>query len=322
MKNHCYLHSCNKNIQLQILKEMIDNLKIADLYSHLDSINICLVGLTNQSIINNLKNYDQKINICFYNPNPLLYQYPCLHSLWERCQNETNCNILYMHTNGENSLNYNVQHEWRNYMQYNLVYNYKICLERLYNYDTVGSELLITRGQYAGNFWWAKGSYIKQLKNPNIYLNDKKFYEIIGSSSLVPNKNYAELWLLKDFELHEPKVFNFLHIADSKSNKPKSSEDKDLEDQKLLYYNQLRKQNIISKKEYCQYSNQQGYVCNQEQPTNLNHDPKIKNEINSYILNNQQKEKDLNLELGKSTISNKVKFESSPNKISSKIKII
>ena len=112
-----------------------------------------------------------------------------------------------MHTKGANTPNYESEHEWRKYMQYYLVNNFRICLNKLSKYDTVGCELS-KNGHYSGNFWWATGNYIKQLKDPFIYLNDTKYYIQEFQNTNIPNRFYAELWLLKDYLLQEPKSYN------------------------------------------------------------------------------------------------------------------
>lgn len=264
MKNHCYIHACNKTIGLNILKEMIDHLKTSNLYSELETINICLVGITPKETIQSLKDYDLKINICFYNPNPKLFEYPCLNSLWQSCQNDSECNILYMHTKGANSPQYEGEHEWRKYMQYYLVDNFKLCLDYLKNFHTVGCELHRDKF-YAGNFWWAQGEYIKQLKDPFIYLNDFKHYTQDPNGNFIPNRFFAESWLLQDYQNTKPKFYNLINTGASRTNKISLSDYKDSENPQLFYYNQLRKQNMINKQEYCQFVKEEyNYSCNNQ----------------------------------------------------------
>lgn len=324
MKNHCYIHACNKTIGLQILKEMIDYLKVSELYSQLNTINICLVGHTHQTIIENLKNYDCKINLCFYNPNPKLFEYPCLNCLWKRCQTEPDCNILYMHTKGANTPYFEAEHEWRKYMQYYLVNNYKICLSKLNSYDNVGCELS-NNGHYSGNFWWSTGRYINQLKDPFIYLNETKYYIKESQNVSIPNRFYAELWLLKDYLSTKPKSYNLFRTGASKVKKISKSDYIDSENPRLFYYNQLRKLNIITKKEYCEYVNKNCKYSNElidnsgsskqtilpsseilNNNLNIENNEIIKNDEN--IKNNQNIENYLNTEDYQSNEDNKTKF--------------
>ncbi len=52
---------------------------------------------------------------------------------------------------------------WRNYMEFFLLKEYKVCIRLLEQYDTVGVNF---RGDhYSGNFWWARGDYYLTLPN-------------------------------------------------------------------------------------------------------------------------------------------------------------
>jgi hypothetical protein len=83
--------------------------------------------------------------------------------------------VCYMHHKGISSNH----HEWRRYMQYWNIEKWKECIQHLdEGYDTCGASFLtadspsLTCGPYpiyAGNFWWAKASYLRKcriLKTP------------------------------------------------------------------------------------------------------------------------------------------------------------
>lgn len=257
MKNVCYLHACNINFGLDILKSMIDHLKKSNLYDILESINICLVGYTLPSIIENLKNYDTKISLCFYNPNPKLYEYPCLNKLWEKSKEE-DCNILYMHTKGANSINDEKENEWRKYLLYFMVDKFEDCLTRInnYNFDTVGCDM-IKNVHYAGNFWWSKSSYIRKLDSPMKYLNNIEFYNKISENNYSINRFHAENWLLSNKNVKSSNLISLnLNNLSFKKKKINFSDYKDGNSPEILYLNNLRKLNIIGEKKYLDLVNE------------------------------------------------------------------
>lgn len=269
MKNICYIHVCNINLGLQILKSMIDYIKNSNLYNLLESINICLVGNTSIFIIENLKKYDKKINFCFYNPNPKLYEYPCLNCLWELSK-DTNCNILYMHTKGANSLNDDHENEWRKYLLYFMVDKFQDCLKKInyFGYDTVGCDM-IKNVHYAGNFWWAKSSYIKTLNCPLKYLNNLEFYNKISNNIYKVNRYYAENWLLSNKEVKSYNLISLnLNNLNFKQKKINLSDYRDGNNPQILYLNNLRKLNLISKKQYSDLVNKIN-KCNSNDTINL-----------------------------------------------------
>lgn len=87
--------------------------------------------------------------------------------------------ILYLHTKGASKLeevNYSNIVDWRNLLMYfNVVHVKTIFAAFKTNYNTFGCLLKRIAGFdtsiYDGNFWWAKGSYIKTLNFNSIRKN-------------------------------------------------------------------------------------------------------------------------------------------------------
>lgn len=84
--------------------------------------------------------------------------------------------FLYIHTKGvsaKHATNDNV-YWWRTWMEYNLMYKFKECLEALdkVNIVGVGYTTKMIGPHFSGNFWWTKGSYFNTLpKHENGSLN-------------------------------------------------------------------------------------------------------------------------------------------------------
>ena len=91
--------------------------------------------------------------------------------------------VLYLHTKGVtryNTTQYTIHNqtfminelyqnivEWRDLMEYHLIKNYRECIKLLndktQHIDAVGVNYCTNPPHFSGNFWWAKGSYLKTL---------------------------------------------------------------------------------------------------------------------------------------------------------------
>jgi hypothetical protein len=89
--------------------------------------------------------------------------------------------ILYFHSRGSSrtwSCNTTVpSDQWTMCMEYYLLTNYDKVVEKLHNYYTVGLEMFshsnridsssdVSVWHYSGNFWWARASWISNLRDP------------------------------------------------------------------------------------------------------------------------------------------------------------
>ena len=104
------------------------------------------------------------------------FEFTTLFKLKNDCkENKEDFHALYLHSKGswhQSDANRN----WRNYMQYFCIERWKDCVEKLdEGYETCGAgymreeENVPSYNFYAGNFFWAKSSYInrcRDLKTP------------------------------------------------------------------------------------------------------------------------------------------------------------
>lgn len=117
-----------------------------------------------------------------------------LKFLWDVCQTE-DCNVLYLHSKGTSRGELPNITSWIDFMEYFCIEQYKMCLEKLQNYDTCGVELWdLFMNHYSGNFWWATSDYIKTRDRYDYNKCPKK--EWWGDSVLWGEKSYCEFWLL------------------------------------------------------------------------------------------------------------------------------
>lgn len=90
--------------------------------------------------------------------------------------------VLYVHTKGVATPQ---AHQggatWRQYMSWGCIHRWRECVKMLEDHDTAGVLLVDKPGMwgprigadkfYAGNFWWARGDYVKLLDRPEVSKN-------------------------------------------------------------------------------------------------------------------------------------------------------
>lgn len=96
-----------------------------------------------------------------------------------------NDKILYIHSKGVTRSNHDHHAikcilDWRNCMEYWLIYNHEQCIKLLDEYDTVGiNHIMLPKPHYSGNFWWTTAKYYNTLSdtidysdhiNPELYI--------------------------------------------------------------------------------------------------------------------------------------------------------
>ena len=127
-KNICFIHSCHlKNKGLKRLEYLIDKIKTTGLIQRLETIYINNIGIPIQENI-----YGDKFKICNYSDNPALYEIPTINKIHQFSKENTNCNILYLHTKGISyDDNNQKENDWIDMMLYFLVEKFELCLEKL-----------------------------------------------------------------------------------------------------------------------------------------------------------------------------------------------
>ena len=108
-----------------------------------------------------------------------------LYDMWKFCKANPDYNILYFHAKGVSRsdpepIKTNVT-LWRKYLEHFNFFRWQDCMTLLKYHDTVGTEweneARIAESTerapcYAGNFWWAKASYINKLDPDFLYVNN------------------------------------------------------------------------------------------------------------------------------------------------------
>jgi hypothetical protein len=100
--------------------------------------------------------------------------------------------FLYIHSKGVSRVDNKTNiMDWRNVMEYFLIYQYKKCVFELNEYDTVGINF-IPNFHYSGNFWWTTGKYYKTLplKVPGDHYTAAEDYLIKSNPNVKPREMF------------------------------------------------------------------------------------------------------------------------------------
>lgn len=190
-----------------IFEEQVQILQSTGIYDAADYIHIGING--NEELPYHLT----KINRIRRNERNDL-EADTLHDMWKFCQANPDYSVLYLHAKGVTWSKQGYEGEgypgatrdnvdmWRHYLQHFVFHKWEKCIENLKWYDCVGTEWedVASVGNetyylphYAGNFWWARASYISRL-DPSFLYQDSPHPRWLG-----------EFWI----GTGKPKYFNY-----------------------------------------------------------------------------------------------------------------
>jgi hypothetical protein len=227
IKLKCYYHIfCTQDpIILQIVDEQLDTIKHSSLYNKFDVINCCVTG-------NHLQNYNlvlEKLNTRCKESNGKIrihksvfgdtsYERFTLKSIKDDPDLNENTYILYIHSKGVTRQDVPVLiTKWRKCLMHFLVTKGERCINMFIKqpYDTVGifhipqsKDISPDGAYYAGNMWWARGSYLRKLFSK--FTIGEKYYDT-EQFLFKDNPHFCNLynwnWNLQPVEEH-----NYSHI--------------------------------------------------------------------------------------------------------------
>jgi hypothetical protein len=195
---YIFFHFCPKSTNnidhINIINEQINNLVISGLYDYSTKI---LYGCNCKDCDIFLDNYLQKYSkfkklnnaIC---PNKKSYENITINSMLEFSKkNKKEFYGLYLHTKGTSSGNNKAVSNWRNFMMFYLVNNYKLCIDILNRgFYTCGVNYLNYPKHYSGNFFWFNSNYLRTL-NYIIKVEDRINAEYWLFSNYIKNKHIS-----------------------------------------------------------------------------------------------------------------------------------
>lgn len=115
-----------------------------------------------------------------------IYEGECLRFLHLSSQKSDSL-YLYFHSKGISTITMPATHSWREVLNHYMITEWKQCVSLLENHDVVGvldadHKKNIAAGipiTPSGNFWWARGDYIRKLPHPlavHEYVEDPTHY--------------------------------------------------------------------------------------------------------------------------------------------------
>jgi hypothetical protein len=181
MKIAIFYHLFQKNNWRNIFDEQMNKVCSSGLYAACDFIHLGING--NDDLPYNLPKFKINRNTILINESETL------RSLWDFCDKNEDYYVLYFYAKGVTHYGthreYNTN-SWRLYLDYFNLHRWKDCVEKLKEYDTVGTEFIKESNywdsekkwraennwHFSGNFWWANSNYVKKL-NPDYLFSDE-----------------------------------------------------------------------------------------------------------------------------------------------------
>lgn len=180
-------HCCDLPGSQALSTEQIRRLLDSDLINNADvflSLNGDLTKFLDLALL--VEPY-KNIRICHTSERSDMMEYPALMLAKELANASTKEEYLfYFHLKGITRQNNRGIADWRKYMEYWCIDNWRKCIAKLdEGFDTCGTnyihgpflgvdQTLKSWAHYSGGFWWAKSSYIKgldPLPHPDSYVN-------------------------------------------------------------------------------------------------------------------------------------------------------
>lgn len=222
---------CDKDWQ-RMVEMQIRHLKESGLFAATTRFCVSIIARHDEDIqeLRRIVGDDEKLEIISDSRDPRKFEYPALQFIRRKCTEE-DCLVYYFHTKGITYQNFNTTdrkfnnfkrniESWRQMMEYFLFDKWKVAVNLLSG-DTLaeadGPQHTPTCGErydvygcyrfppppmqyylYAGNFWWARGQYVRTLPD-------------FDESRMAGDRFFAEEWLFRG----NPKSFSaFDTLAD------------------------------------------------------------------------------------------------------------
>ena len=157
----------------EVVSRQLERLKRSGLYDESDIIwfTVNLNGAEEKDFAEVTKDY-AKANIEYHINN--CYEYAGIKKVKELADSNDNLKILYFHAKGVSNTytNYSTKQineekiknirAWTECLEYFVIDKWKDCVEKLNEYDNVGTTCI--SGWYWGNFWWSQSKHIKKCR--------------------------------------------------------------------------------------------------------------------------------------------------------------
>lgn len=160
----------------ELMSEQLTRLSENELLETAETVFLCTNGNELNFIdAQNVLAAERNIKFIHTSNRTDLWEYPTLELLKRNCEAaDEEYNIFYFHLKGLSRLGDARVTDWRHFMEYFMIDQWRACVEKLENgYDLVGTNIIEQPWLHSsGNFWWSKSSYIKKLEplvSPELY---------------------------------------------------------------------------------------------------------------------------------------------------------
>lgn len=161
MNNVLFFHVATIGNYQQIVDRVFSLLEVSGLYTDLHRIFVNIAG--DKDVRIDLK--DKKIKLFPKRSSLDNFEFSTLCYLRQYAFMKE-ANLLYIHTKGCSTPSNPCIDEWREYMLYFNIIQYKKALKFLSNNAAVGVDLVDEPTKhFSGNFWWSKSSHIRALSS-------------------------------------------------------------------------------------------------------------------------------------------------------------
>ncbi len=184
---YVYIHITCLHHYKEIFKTILTKMKGSRLYDEITKIRI---GLVHEQESGEWYN-DPKVEVLFQFPLGT-YESETIN----RIDVPDDCPVLYLHSKGVTKPHVYPICDWTELMLYYLIEEWRVCVEGLKQYETVGVNLHSNPipnytgnyVHYSGNMWWTTGKHLKQIGKlvPRTYL-DAEMY-------VCKSGNHLSLW--------------------------------------------------------------------------------------------------------------------------------
>lgn len=147
-----------------------------------------------------------------------------MRRMWLDCQQQ-DMNILYLHAKGITSYirflqsgdteRFRMYHAWRQYLNWGVIENWRICMGALHDYDMAGVNFYqLPLPHFSGAFWWATSAHIRRLPDPR---NRSWWHQLRKNASdpwmrTAPDRYRDEQW---PTHLNGSKIFSLNPLSES-----------------------------------------------------------------------------------------------------------
>lgn len=155
----------------EIWVDQMSTLSSSKLLSEADEVYFCTNGSVDSFLAaKQLANkHHNKIQFVHTSNTVKFMEWPTLNFLKNNIdQDNEESYVCYMHMKGVSYKPSDEITSWRKFLDHWILTNWKLCVNLLQVYETVGNSSSLKNGDkdykiYSGNYWWAQSTYLKKL---------------------------------------------------------------------------------------------------------------------------------------------------------------